>query len=130
MAGCSGRMKSNEPQGTHEVNTYDFNGMSLRVVQIDGEPWFVSSDACAAMGDVNVRRKGTGHILRHLSDDEKTPYRLRGNGQKGNPNKVLISESGLYKLITRSDKPEAKYAMLYPLRHARQHQPILHVMSE
>lgn len=100
-----------EPEGKPEVSTYDFNGMSLRVVQIDGEPWFVAIDACRALG-AYVKTSGavnTAMALRHLNDDEiRDLPKTNPIGVRGGRCLKLISESGLYKLITRSDKPEAK----------------------
>ena len=87
-----------------EVATYSFNGMDLRVVEIDGEPWFVATDVCKFLTIAN-----TTNAVRHLSQDElkheprATLYPMKG-GSKVN----LISESGLYKLVMRSDKKEAK----------------------
>ncbi|EAQ45634.1 hypothetical protein MED193_08273 [Roseobacter sp. MED193] len=92
-----------EPEGEPEVSTYDFNGLSLRVVQIDGEPWFVAIDALKTLG---ISRHGG--VLNPLNEDEKT-MRGRTSLGLGHGRPInLISESGLYKLITRSDKPEAK----------------------
>lgn len=98
-----------EPEGKPEVSTYDFNGMTLRVVQIDGEPWFVAPDACRALGmDMTA---GTSQWLVKVGKDEKRrvtkkthPDLFSGSSWHTN----ILSESGLYKLITRSDKPEAK----------------------
>lgn len=89
-----------------EVSTYDFNEMTLRVVQIDGEPWFVAVDIQEALGLTKDAMKYHGR--KTLSKDEKGVVELPLNGERGNPRRNLISESGLYKLITRSDKPEAK----------------------
>ena len=98
-----------EPEGKPEVSTYDFNGMTLRVVQIDGEPWFVAPDACRALGmDMTA---GTSQWLVKVGKDEKRrvtkkthPDLFSGSSWHTN----ILSESGLYKLVTRSDKPEAK----------------------
>lgn len=89
-----------EPEVGTEISTYDFNGMALRVVQIDGEPWFVAKDVCDALSMSNPTES-----LRPLGADERAKTNL---GQKGLHCVNVISESGLYKLITRSDKPEAK----------------------
>ena len=45
--------------------------------------------------------------FRHLAADEKRNTRVQTPGIRGNPNKTVISESGLYKLVMRSDKPDA-----------------------
>ena len=85
-----------------EVQTYDFNGMSLRVVTINGEPWFVASDALDGMGYPKGSRT---MIVKKLNDDERAKANL---AQRGLGSVNIISESGLNKLITRSDKAEAK----------------------
>lgn len=82
-------------------------GFDLRVVTIDGEPWFVAKDVCIALG-FHTKSDGsvnTTHALRHCDATEITTRHLSGN--RGSDLK-LISESGLYKLIMRSDKPQAK----------------------
>lgn len=52
--------------------------------------------------------KGAAKYLARLSPDEKNTHRLTGGIVRGNPTVAIISESGLYKLVMRSDKPEAK----------------------
>lgn len=76
---------------------------TIRVVEIDGNPWFVADDARKALGLTRF-----GGMYDHLNADER---RLCGraalNLGKGR-GAYLISESGLYKLIMRSDKPQAR----------------------
>lgn len=86
------------------LSTFRFENRSdIRVVQNDaGDPWFVAGDICRTLAIVNV-----GNALSRLDDDEKNTIRLM-DGTPGNPNVAIVSESGLYSLIVRSDKPEAK----------------------
>jgi len=86
---------------TFPIN-FEFNANTIRVVEIDGEPWFVAQDVGKAL-DINR----IDNLMRNLSDDEKqrTPHIARGMIHS---NAKLISESGLYKLIMRSDKPNAR----------------------
>lgn len=77
----------------------------LRVVEIEGKPWFVAADAAAILGFTTTA--SAAWYARHLAADERNTITL-AEGKRGNPNKTLISESGLYKLIMRSDKPEAR----------------------
>lgn len=78
-------------------------GFEIRVVEIQGEPWFVAADVCRALG-LDLLAGVHQHIAK-LADDEKTRNRVTGmRGGQAN----LISESGLYKLVLRSDKAEAK----------------------
>lgn len=79
---------------------------SIRTLEIEGEPWFVAKDVCGVLGLVNSR-KATGD----LDDDEKADVTISdtsSNGVTQNRAVTTISESGLYALVLRSRKPEAK----------------------
>lgn len=80
----------------------------LRVIDREGQPWFVAQDVCEALG--LYMKAGTGQHTKKLNDDEKASMKLvhGTTGVGGNPYRTVISESGLYKLILRSDKPEAR----------------------
>lgn len=69
---------------------------------INNEPWFVAADICNALDIVNTTRALSG-----LDDDEQALHTMKGIS-KGNDNVNIINESGLYSLILRSRKPEAK----------------------
>ena len=75
---------------------------SVRVVEKDGDPWFVAKDVCEALELDNV-----GQALSSLDDDEKNTI-IINDGIPGNPNRAIVSEPGIYSLILRSRKPEAK----------------------
>ena len=74
-------------------------GMNLRTITKDGEPWFVAADSCAVLGLT------TSNLRRGL--DAAQIKTLNLNGMRGRP-AMLITEAGLYTLILRSSKPEAK----------------------
>lgn len=78
---------------------------TIRVVTIDNTPWFVASDVLDVLGLV---RGGT--TLNALDKTEFTTVHkgVVGSHPKGNPLIRVISEYGLFKLVMRSDKPEAK----------------------
>ena len=83
----------------------------IRIVDLDGNPWFVAADVCRALGFDPT----SGTTKRHLRMLGETEHRnvQRSNVNPGDvsfPNRgaTLISESGLYKLILRSDKPQAR----------------------
>jgi prophage antirepressor-like protein len=82
---------------------FDFKGHDLRVVTLDGTPWFVASDVCKALG---MGRPAQAMALSMFNAIELRDHRISG-GQYGRPNK-LVTEAGLYTLVMRSDKPEAK----------------------
>lgn len=73
----------------------------VRTLNKDGEPWFVAKDICDALEIVNVTRALSG-----LDEDEKSSCPSQYEGQIRHLN--IINESGLYSLILRSRKPEAK----------------------
>lgn len=75
----------------------------LRTLLIDNEPWFVGGDVAAALGYSNVRDA----LSKHVDSDDKNTVAIR-DGIKGNPNKTIINESGLYSLVLGSRKPQAK----------------------
>nr|WP_162916277.1 BRO family protein [Cohaesibacter haloalkalitolerans] len=79
-------------------------------MEIQGEPWFVAADVCKAL-DLPLAG-GAGRYLQNIdSDEKKTLRRTDCNdlfvGVRA-PSYLVISESCLYKLILRSDKPQAK----------------------
>jgi prophage antirepressor-like protein len=85
----------------NQLTTFDFNNNnSIRVIDIEGEPWFQASQVCAILGLSN-----TTVAVQRLDNTERTKLNL---GLVGLATANCISESGLYKLIMRSDKPEAR----------------------
>lgn len=67
----------------------------------DGEPWFVAKDVCEILELGNVSQ-----ALVHLDADEKGIINVDTLG--GQQKTLAITESGLYALIFRSRKPEAR----------------------
>lgn len=88
----------------NEIQQFDFRGASLRTLTDKaGEPWFVAKDVCDILELGN-----TTNALRALDEDEKTNFTNCNVAQNGGRAPLIISEPGLYKLIMRSRKPEAK----------------------
>jgi prophage antirepressor-like protein len=87
------------------LQVFTFNKKQVRVVMKDGEPWWVAKDVCDILELTNPRE-----AIKPLDDDEKGSVRISdGTSPKGgNPNVNVINESGVYALIIRSNKPEAK----------------------
>ena len=73
----------------------------IRVIMRCSDPWFVAKDACDCLEITNVSQ-----ACQTLDEDEKGIYKVYTLG--GSQDMVLISESGLYTLIMRSNKPNAK----------------------
>lgn len=89
----------------NQLSTFTYLSSTIRVMIIDGKPWFFATDVCRILGH-EIERRGTSHALRPLREDEKRIAKTPISG-RGNPNQTVISESGLYRLTGRSNKPEA-----------------------
>lgn len=76
----------------------------FRIFDRNGEPWFALADVCRELDISNV-----GNASARLDEDEKSSIRNPdATSIGGNPNIIVINESGLYSLILTSRKPEAK----------------------
>lgn len=73
----------------------------FRIIDRNGEPWFVLADVCAELEIANSRDAAS-----RLDDDEKDVVTADTLG--GAQKMTIINESGLYSLILTSRKPEAK----------------------
>lgn len=78
-------------EGTHEVRT----------VVRDGEPWFVAKDICDILEISQYR-----DAISTLDEDERASVVVDTLG--GPQNMSAVNESGLYALVFKSRKPEAK----------------------
>lgn len=86
-----------------EIQTFNFHTATVRtLVDENGESWFVAKDVCDILGI------DTNHLREALDDDEITNLRNPEVWNKPGRAPLIISEPGLYKLIMRSRKPEAK----------------------
>ena len=81
------------------VASFSFENFPVRAINRNGEIWFVAADVCAAI-DLGTEQ------IRRLDDDEKDLHLTQTPG--GKQEMSIINESGLYALILRSRKPEAK----------------------
>lgn len=85
---------------TARVIRFRFEAKEVRTLLIDDQPWFVAGDVCVSLG-----LSDTNKALIGLDGDEKREHeQYSGSGRKP----ILINESGLYSLILRSRKAEAK----------------------
>lgn len=75
----------------------------VRIIEMNGEPWFVGKDVAEILGYSNPRDA----LSKHVDDEDKNTVAIH-DGNKGNPNQVIINESGLYSLILSSKLPKAK----------------------
>lgn len=89
-----------------EIIKNESNGFELTQVLTYGsenDPWFVGKYAAEQLGYSNTRDA----LINYVDEDDRTTVAIR-DGNKGNPNMVIINESGLYSLILQSKMPKAK----------------------
>ena len=85
-----------------------YKSKPVRTVVKDGEPWFVAADVCNILGlntSEAVHGKGRSDT-EGLDDDEKGIDIVDTPG--GKQQVIIVSEAGLYALVLKSRKPEAK----------------------
>jgi len=82
----------------NQLTTFNFNALPVRVVEREGEPWFLVRDVCDALGISNVT-----DATRNIKDDRKLRLNLGLPGRAP----LAVSEAGLYDLVLQSRKPEA-----------------------
>ena len=85
----------------NEVKLWQYESHDVRTIEKDGEPWWVLSDVCKVL-ELSSPHK----IADRLDEDEKGRNLIPTHG--GNQEMTVINESGLYNVILRSDKPQAK----------------------
>ena len=87
----------------NEIRKFDFRGASLRTLTDEaGEPWFVLKD-CMSILDLG----NPTETVKMFDDDEfSTTEVIDSIGRRQQA--YIISEPGLYRLVMRSRKPEAK----------------------
>ena len=73
----------------------------IRTLIINDDPWFILADICKVLEISNSRM-----VAGRLDEDELMSVRLTSGGQRREM--TAVSESGLYDVILRSDKPQAK----------------------
>ncbi|WP_314324734.1 Bro-N domain-containing protein [Comamonas aquatica] len=84
-----------------DITPFNFGTYAVRVITQNNQQWFAAADVCAALGIKNHRDS-----LMHLDDDEKGVVSTDTLG--GTQNISVVNESGLYALVLRSRKPEAR----------------------
>ena len=83
------------------LELFHFKGRQVRTIQLDGEPWFVAADVCDVPGLSNPSQ-----ALSYLDRDERRL--ITNEAWRTNGNTAIVSEPGLYSLVLRSRRPEAK----------------------
>ena len=80
------------------LQTFSFNNQPVRTVQLNNQPYWVLKDVCDVLELSNPTV-----VANRLEDDERAKFNLGRQGEA-----TVITESGLYAVILRSDKPNAK----------------------
>lgn len=79
-----------------QVSNFQFQNNALRVIVINGEPWFLAADVCRIIGIKNPT-----NAVKILDEDEVALKSFKGL-TNGNDEANFISESGMYKIVVRS----------------------------
>ena len=88
-----------------ELKIFNYKNNEVRTTIQDGEVWWVLKDVCKILGLNDVHK-----VALRLEKDERNQIPVTDNlGRQQNT--TIINEPGLYKVILRSDKPEAKNFM-------------------
>lgn len=88
----------------NKIQVWKYESSEVRTVQVNGEPWFVLKDVCKILEIINHKS-----LLNRLSEDEVGRFDLPHPQSPDKSIEMLcINESGLYTVILRSDKPQAK----------------------
>lgn len=86
-----------------DLTPYTFGEQQVRVALIDGEPWWVLADVCAALG---LARSASQVVGRLSEDGVRQGYPIPDALGRSRPT-TLVNEPGLYETIIRSDAPRA-----------------------
>ena len=88
-------------ENNNALQVFSYEGQQVRTVEKDGESWFVAKDVCDILEISKYR-----DAISKLDNDERMSVKVDTLG--GIQNMTAINESGLYALVFRSNKPEAK----------------------
>ncbi len=83
------------------MKTELWNGYSIRFIEKDGEWWAVANDVTSALG-FKQAKDGTKKMPEKYKGVTKVPT------LGGIQDMIILNEKGLYRLIMRSNKPEAE----------------------
>jgi len=86
----------------NSLQLFNYNEKQMRTVIINGTTWFVLKDVCDILGITHIKDT----VNRLDSDEVGQTEVIDSLGRKQLA--YIVNESGLYNVILRSDKPEAK----------------------
>ena len=92
-----------------QIQTFQNSSFKVQCVCLSGEPWFRGRDVATVLGYANT----TQALIKNVDEDDKKKMDELGNLSERLPDPnarktMFINESGLYSLILRSEKPQAK----------------------
>lgn len=87
---------------TSQISYFYFRNSSVRIQDLDGEPWFCLKDVCEILTIANPRRVAADIL--DVKGVRKTDALTIGGKQQLS----FINEPNLYRVIFRSNKPEAR----------------------
>lgn len=87
---------------SHTIPLFTFDGFDVRVIAIDGEPWFVAKDIAEVLGYTNTRKAVRDHC--------KAAKPVGGNDSflLLDPQTIVIPERDMYRLVLKSQLPAAE----------------------
>ena len=83
------------------VQTFDFNGLTLRALLVEGEPWFIGADVARVL-----EYRTASDMFRGVDEEDKGYAKVRTPG--GDQRMITVNESGLYTAIVRANADRAK----------------------
>lgn len=93
------KQKMNQTQTAMQI--FEYQGNEVRTIQHGDEVWWVLRDVCRVLSLSNPAK-----VAQRLDEDEKDITLSYTPG--GYQEITIVNEPGLYSVILRSDKPEAK----------------------
>lgn len=88
----------------NELQTFNFEELPIRTMNVDGEPYFIGKDVAEVLGYKDV----SSAVSKHVDDEDKTTLLIQQDGSNYKSRTTLINESGLYSLIFSSKLESAK----------------------
>lgn len=85
----------------NQITPFEFQGQQVRVIVLDGEPWWVAKDVCDHLEMYWDGSRTITHVPQQWRGSTLVPT-LRGDQEM-----AILSEPGLYFFLARSDKPKA-----------------------
>ncbi|MGW9270764.1 phage antirepressor KilAC domain-containing protein [Microbacterium sp. NPDC055599] len=83
------------------LEVFQYADRQVRTGTVNGEVWFVLADICGVLGVANV-----GNVTARLEEADIRQTDISSGGQRRAV--TIVSEAGMYDVVIRSDKPEAR----------------------